>query len=122
MTELDLASDRVDEIADELDLSDRVTERANELAEAADFEYPINRSPNVVAAASVYLAGVLYNEKRYQHEISEIVDVSEAAIGSCNQELLKHEGYGDFSSEDTAADVAERDESLVRRIREVIRR
>jgi len=121
MTELDLGSDCVDNIASELDVSEDATDRAREIAEAADFEYPVNRSPRVVAAASVYLACLLHNEKRYQHEITEVVDVSEAAIGECNQELLRHEGYKDSADEDTAGD-QEPEELLLRRIREMVRR
>lgn len=121
MTELDLASNRVDDIASELDVSEDATDRAREIAEAADFEYPVNRSPRVVAAASVYLACLLHNEKRYQHEVTEVVDVSEASIGECNQELLRYEGYKDSTGEDTADD-QEADKTPLRRIREMVRR
>jgi transcription initiation factor TFIIIB Brf1 subunit/transcription initiation factor TFIIB len=95
MTDADVltrSDEHIAEIADSLGLSDGHTAKAQLLAERADMEHPINRSPAVVAAGSVYLAGLLVNEKHTQPVVAEAAGVSEAALRACYREQARHEG------------------------------
>ncbi|WP_200531930.1 hypothetical protein [Halorubrum sp. LN27] len=94
MTDLDLAEPLVEEICENLDLSEEATEMATEFAHRADMEHPINRSGRVVAASAVYCAAMLVNEKRTQAEVGVAADgVSDVAIRGCYPEILEHEEY-----------------------------
>jgi transcription initiation factor TFIIIB Brf1 subunit/transcription initiation factor TFIIB len=90
---LQLGHERVPAIADELDLSDEAREQAVAYAERADYDYPINRSPDVVAAASIYLVASLINEKRTQEEVATAAEVSIPSIRDAYQELAEQEGF-----------------------------
>lgn len=92
-TELQLAHERVPALADELELSDEAREQAVAYAKRADYDYPINRSPDVVAAASVYLVGLLVNEKRTQDEVAAAAGVGRNSISRAYQELGEQEGF-----------------------------
>lgn len=91
--ELDLAADRVPELCDDLGLSQHVTQHATEIAERADFEYPVNNTARVTAAAAVYLAAMLDNEKRTQEAVAEVAEVNAQSITPCYRKLAEHEGY-----------------------------
>mgnify|MGYP006279333863 FL=1 len=94
MTDLDLAEPLVEEVCENLGLSEEATDLAEEMARHADMEHPINRSGRVVAASAVYCAGMLVNEKRTQAEVGAAADgVSAVAIRGCYTEILEHEGY-----------------------------
>jgi len=88
------AAELVDEYVAALDgsHSDDLQRRARGLAARAELNHPINRQPSTVAAASIYCAGLLVNEKLTQTEIAEQVGKSTTAIGDCNHELLQYEG------------------------------
>jgi len=94
MTELKLAADEVTPMIEQIDkyLSNEVETRATEFAERADFEYPINRSPKVVAAGAIYLASMLLNEPLTQKEIHEACNVSSVAIRDAYPEIAECEG------------------------------
>lgn len=96
-TDLQLAADRVDGICDAMDteISETVRGTAKELARRADHKYPINRSPDVVAASAVYLAGLLENEKVTQEPVAEAADVSIHSIRQAYRELFEHESIAD---------------------------
>lgn len=82
----------VPNICSDLGLSQEATAKASKIAERVDYEYPINRSPSVVAASSVYLAGLLVNEKRPQHEVASAAGVTEVSIRAAYPEICDHEG------------------------------
>jgi transcription initiation factor TFIIIB Brf1 subunit/transcription initiation factor TFIIB len=84
---IQLASDYVEEFADELGLSDDARAVASELAREADNSAAVNRTPRVVAAGACYNAGLLLSEKRSQGAIAEVADVSEVAIREAHHEL-----------------------------------
>lgn len=89
MTDLELPSDLVDEIVDELGLSDEARQRSTEIAEEADYHPKVSRTPPVVAASAVYAAALLVNEKRTQSEVGRAADVSEMSIRKCYPTLLE---------------------------------
>jgi len=88
------AEQLVSEFLDEHDdwTSDEFQEHAEGYARRAELEHPINRAPSTIAAAAIYLAGLLVNEKVTQREVSAASDVSEHAISQCYQELTDCEG------------------------------
>jgi len=116
MTDLSLATDEVDPIVDALDLSNEVREKAHDLADQADYEWPVNRAPSVVAAGAVYAAALLCNEKRTQETVADAADVSTVAIRDAYQELLHHDGYTHPSADETV-NAPEPSRHLLRRIR-----
>lgn len=89
--DLQLASDRVEDVTDGLDVGDDVAEYAYELAERADLQHPINRTPDVVAASAVYFAGQLSAHPVTQEEVAEAAGVSLGAIRDGWRELAWHE-------------------------------
>lgn len=94
MTELRLGHQEVRPLAAQLrtNLEEDTIKRAVEIAERADLEHPINRSPNAVAVASLYIAGLLEAQKVTQGELSERCDVAVATIRACYLEIGEHEG------------------------------
>lgn len=100
-TSLRLAADEVDVIVDELALSNEARERAREMAERADFEHPINRTPEAVAAGAVYLAGCLVNEKQTQEVVADAAGVHTVTVRNAYRELAECEG---FEIEDQSSD------------------
>lgn len=89
--DLDLAKPKVEPICEDLGLSEQVTKRAEQFAENADLKHPINKSPTSVAAASVYLAAFLLNEKRTQGEIEEVADTTAVSIRNAYPRIAEHE-------------------------------
>jgi transcription initiation factor TFIIB len=77
----------------DLALPDDVERRARELIEAARQEGVLSgKSPVGIAAAAVYAAALLTNEKVTQSQVSEVADVSEVTIRNRYKELLDAEG------------------------------
>ena len=80
----------VPRFASDLELSDEVERRARELIEAARQDDILSgKSPVGLAAASVYAAALLCNEKVTQNEVSEVADISEVTIRNRYKELLE---------------------------------
>jgi transcription initiation factor TFIIB len=77
----------------DLDLPDDVERRARELVEAARQSGVLSgKSPVGIAAAAVYAAALLTNEKVTQSDVSDVADVSEVTIRNRYKELLDAEG------------------------------
>ena len=74
----------------DLDLSDEVERRARELIEAARGDGILSgKSPVGLAAAAVYAAALLCNEKVTQNDVSDVADISEVTIRNRYKELLE---------------------------------
>jgi len=74
----------------DLDLSDETERMARELLESARQEgVHSGKSPVGLAAAAVYAAALLTNEKVTQNEVSEVASISEVTIRNRYKELLE---------------------------------
>jgi transcription initiation factor TFIIB len=79
----------VGRFASDLDLSDEAEMRARQLLrDAKEQGIHSGKSPVGLAAAAVYAASLLTNEKITQNEVSEVTDVSEVTIRNRYKELL----------------------------------
>jgi transcription initiation factor TFIIB len=79
----------VPRFASELDLSEGVERQARELLDnARDTGVMSGKSPVGLAAAAIYAASLLANEKVTQSAVSEVADISEVTIRNRYQELL----------------------------------
>jgi transcription initiation factor TFIIB len=82
----------VPRFASDLDLSDESERRARELLRnAKEAGIHSGKSPVGLAAASVYAASLLTNEKVTQSEVSEVANISEVTIRNRYHELLEAE-------------------------------
>jgi transcription initiation factor TFIIB len=82
----------VPRFASELGLSDESERRARDLLETAKREgIHSGKSPVGLAAAAVYAAALLTNEKVTQNEVSEVANISEVTIRNRYHELLEAE-------------------------------
>jgi transcription initiation factor TFIIB len=73
----------------DLDLSEEAERQARELLESAKSDgVHSGKSPVGLAAASIYAAALLTNEKVTQSQVSEVTDVSEVTIRNRYKELL----------------------------------
>ena len=82
----------VPRFASALELSDEAEHRARELLESAKAEgVHSGKSPVGLAAAAVYAASLLTNEKTTQAAVSEVADISEVTIRNRYHELLEAE-------------------------------
>ena len=78
--------------ASDLALSDEAENRARTLLRnAKDEGVHSGKSPVGLAAAAVYAASLLTNEKTTQAAVSEVADISEATIRNRYHELLEAE-------------------------------
>jgi transcription initiation factor TFIIB len=85
----------VPRFASELDLSDEAERTARELLESAKrAAIHSGKSPVGLAAAAVYAAALLTNEKVTQNQVSEVADVSEVTIRNRYKELLEASDAG----------------------------
>ncbi|MFC7200017.1 transcription initiation factor IIB [Halospeciosus flavus] len=74
----------------ELDLNDEVERRARQLlSDAQEKGVTSGKSPVGLAAAAIYAASLLTNQKVTQSEVSDVTDVSEVTIRNRYQELLE---------------------------------
>jgi len=77
----------------ELGLSDEVERRARSLLQTAKEEgIHSGKSPVGLAAAAVYAASLLTNEKVTQNQVSDVANISEVTIRNRYHELLEAEG------------------------------
>jgi len=82
----------VPRFASDLDLSDESERRARQLLQTAKEEgVHSGKSPVGLAAAAVYAASLLTNEKVTQSEVSEVANISEVTIRNRYHELLEAE-------------------------------
>ncbi|WP_255149924.1 transcription initiation factor IIB [Halorarius halobius] len=82
----------VPRFASDLDLSDEAERRARQLLQSAkDAGIHSGKSPVGLAAAAVYAASLLTNEKVTQSEVSEVANISEVTIRNRYHELLEAE-------------------------------
>src|SRR6056297_943087 len=82
----------VPRFASSLGLSDEASHRARELLKTAkDKGVHSGKSPVGLAAAAVYAAALLTNEKTTQAKVSEVADISEVTIRNRYHELLEAE-------------------------------
>jgi transcription initiation factor TFIIB len=83
----------VPRFASDLDLSEEASREARDLLDAARESGTISgKSPVGLAAAAVYAAALLTNEKVTQSEVSEVADISEVTIRNRYKELLEARG------------------------------
>ncbi|WP_435347270.1 transcription initiation factor IIB [Haloarchaeobius sp. HRN-SO-5] len=79
----------VPRFASELGLSDEAERRARQLLEnARETGIHSGKSPVGLAAAAIYAAALLTNEKVTQNEVSEVANISEVTIRNRYKELL----------------------------------
>ncbi|WP_262178143.1 transcription initiation factor IIB [Haloarcula laminariae] len=77
----------------DLDLTDETERRARELIEGARQAGLLSgKSPVGLAAAAVYAAALLTNDKVTQSEVSEVASISEVTIRNRYKELLEADG------------------------------
>ena len=82
----------VPRFASDLDLSEEAERRARQLLDGArDAGVHSGKSPVGLAAAAVYAASLLTNEKVTQNAVSEVADISEVTIRNRYHELLEAE-------------------------------
>jgi len=82
----------VPRFASELDLSEETERRARKLlASAKEQGIHSGKSPVGLAAAAVYAASLLTNEKVTQNEVSQVANISEVTIRNRYHELLEAE-------------------------------
>ena len=82
----------VPRFASDLDLSEEAAGRARELLQSAKAAgIHSGKSPVGLAAAAVYAASLLTNEKVTQSEVGEVADISEVTIRNRYHELLEAE-------------------------------
>lgn len=86
------AHDRVPEVASELSISDEATELAVEYATTADKSAEINKSPSVVAAASLYLSCLFVDETQTQRVVADAAGVSPVSVRNCYGKLAEVNG------------------------------
>ena len=80
----------VPRFASELELSDETERRARQLLETAkEAGVHSGKSPVGLAAAAVYAAALLTNEKVTQNEVSDVANISEVTIRNRYHELLE---------------------------------
>ena len=85
----------VPRFASDLDLSDEAERRARQLLRAAkETGIHSGKSPVGLAAAAVYAASLLTNEKVTQSEVSAVANISEVTIRNRYKELLEAEDTG----------------------------
>ncbi|MDX1430228.1 MAG: transcription initiation factor IIB family protein, partial [Rhodothermales bacterium] len=87
----------VPRFASDLDLSDESERRARQLLKnAKEAGIHSGKSPVGLAAAAVYAASLLTNEKVTQSEVSDVANISEVTIRNRYKELLEADDLGLF--------------------------
>lgn len=83
------ARDYLPEYVEQLGLSDRVEDKAEEIIDAAVEDNLLSgKSPSGAAAGAVYAASLVCGEDRAQHEVADAANVSEMTIRNRYQELV----------------------------------
>lgn len=107
------APEYVDEFIGDLDVSNEVAKRARRYAWMYGIEKSLNRSPRSIAAASIYWAGLVSNEKLTQGEVQAATDVSQVAIRETYHQIAEEEGHETSS----ITEVEGRDRGLLDRVK-----
>ena len=82
--------DYISRFCSDLKLSSDVQAKTLEiLKEAAKYELTSGRGPTGIAAASIYISSILCGERRTQHEVAEILGVTEVTIRNRYKELAE---------------------------------
>jgi len=82
--------DYISRFCSELKLSGEVQSKSTEiLKQADDKELTSGRGPTGVAAAAIYIASILANERRTQREVADIAGVTEVTIRNRYKELTE---------------------------------
>ncbi len=85
--------DYIARFCSELELPGEVQAKAHELLQmAAEKELTSGRGPTGVAAAAIYIASILTNNRRTQREVAEIAGVTEVTIRNRYKELTERLG------------------------------
>jgi len=85
----------VPRFASDLDLSEETERRARELLRTSQREgIQSGKSPVGLAAAAIYAAALLSNEKVTQNEVSQVASISEVTIRNRYKELLEAANIG----------------------------
>lgn len=85
-----MPQDYIPRFCSKLKLTAKVQTKTQEiLKEAAEREITSGCSPTGFAAASIYIASVLCDERRTQHEVAEVSGVTEVTIRNRYQELAE---------------------------------
>jgi len=83
----------VPRFASELQLSGEAQAKANEIIEeTADQGLLSGKSPTGFAAAAIYAASLLCNEKKTQREVADVAQVTEVTIRNRYQEQIEAMG------------------------------
>ena len=83
----------VPRFASELELSEEVKSKANEIIETtAEQGLLSGKSPTGFAAAAIYAASLLCNEKKTQREVADVAQVTEVTIRNRYQEQIEAMG------------------------------
>jgi len=81
--------------ASELDLPEEVTSKAREIVDtSAEQGLLSGKSPSGFAAAAIYAASLLCNEKKTQSEVADVAQVTEVTIRNRYQEQIEAMGLG----------------------------
>ncbi len=84
------AVDYVTRFSEELHLSPHVQQEARRIIELAEKkDLTIGKDPKGLAAASIYITGVLEGERRTQRDISEISHITEVTIRNRYKDIIK---------------------------------
>lgn len=83
--------DFIPRFANDLDLSGSVSKRAIKLLEEAKMAgITAGKDPTGMAAAALYIAGILEDERRTQRQIAQVARVTEVTVRNRYKELVKH--------------------------------
>ncbi|MCD2204493.1 transcription initiation factor IIB 3, partial [Halobacterium sp. KA-6] len=81
--------------ASDLDLSEETTAKAREIIDtSAEQGLLSGKSPSGFAAAAIYAASLLCNEKKTQREVADVANVTEVTIRNRYQEQIEAMGFG----------------------------
>ena len=82
--------DYIPKIASELKLSNRVQNTAINIVKQANMKgITLGKGPKSIAAAAIYIASILANERRTQREVAETAHVTEVTIRNRYKELVE---------------------------------
>ena len=84
------AEELVVKISEKLNLSEATMNKAKEIIEKVkNSDYANGKDPSGLAAASIYIAGLLTGEHKLQKEIAEVAGVTEVTLRTRYKEIIK---------------------------------